>query len=241
MPNLIGGAGDLFREIDTDLSTILPHLEEPAETATPTGIISLEARQLVAKAAEIFCEVIGNNHGGNGFSPKRIADVIAERVPDLQFRGDENIGFTIVPGVERISPLDIPRHLVLAYIDFARASLKELQQLGHYHVGATVTDTNGAEWVLPAEYAQVWAPDKGPFKDDFGLVWSGKDKRVHVHTAQDGIRVAPHGSYDDYSVMARLPEDQKSTLPQFYIGPYYGGVDMRSRTFPEIRQLSKIR
>jgi len=234
-----------FREIDQDLAPFLEALDRnKAVIRTPKDIISLEARAMVVAVEQRFTKFM--REMGDTFNILDLVKVIEADVSGVKFDShplDERIGFFTVPGVtERIHSEDLKRRLVLPYIDFEGASEEALASLGHYHIGARVLDANGQERVLHGEYADTWASgiEGISFEDPAGLVWSDLDGRLKIHSHRDGVRIGPHGTYDNYAAVKSLGGLEKTAkgTPQFYLSAYYGGIDMRATQFPAVRYLT---
>lgn len=234
--------GGLFGEIDRDLGPFLEALDAGADAPrTPTDIITPEARQLVVDASLAYRRAVRDAlSSGRKPTPAQLMQEVTREMPQVKFQGDGKIGFFVVPGVNKIDPDDVKRNLVVAGIDFDEAEAAALARLGHYHVGALTMDGNRRERYLPGEYADTWDTERDG-RPDVGLYWADLDHRHHAHRPHDGIRVGQHGSYDDYTAVTRHDGGAVRGVnpPSFYVGAYWGGIDMKSQVYPDIRRLGE--
>lgn len=242
--------GRFFERIDADLAPFLETLDEGKDNPrTPVDIISNEAREMLERCEHAFANAILDtprvervnllNPRRGVLKSKRFAEYIEDEVPGVKFSGSENVGFFVVPGVQtKLHPDDVRRPLVVTRIDFTRASREELA-MNHFHVGAEALGKNGKTAILPAEYAEVWRFVGGLPNRLNGLVWGDENGELKTHFTSDKIRVAEHGSRDNYDAISDLsPEERfEKQTPEWYFGAYWGGIDMRSPTCPKIKTL----
>lgn len=232
----------LFEAIDHDLGRFLLALDKDRGTPrTPTDIITAEAREALSAVWQAYEQVVATCVNGKAPSPAIIANEMQSNVPGVTFQGpSEHVQFAVIPGVNPLFDGDVRRNLVVAAIDFESAGIRDLQSLQHFHVGAAAQGQDGNDVILPAEYAQVWMPQKGTGKmlygESNGLTWSESDGRLQVHRQSDGIRIEPHGSYDNYAAYKTMACGVEDKAPKWYFGAYWGGVDMKGRQYPNIRR-----
>lgn len=225
----------IFYSIDTHLNPFLRVLDanKGVEPRTSLDIIPSESREIVTAIRLVFDSVADENaRRGGKPSPKDIINEIESKVPGVKFAGNENVGFYIVPGINKISDEDIKRNLVIASLNFDKGTAEELA-IGHFHIGA-----KAGRHELPGEFTEVWRSPK-MLKRTAGLVWADAEGNLETHFRHEGIRIGMHGSRDDYSAVAKLSEEERDDqdIPNFYFGPYWGGVDMRSQVCPPIKTL----
>lgn len=143
---------------------------------------------------------------------------IEAEVEGVEFRGNDHVGFFVVPGVT-VMEGDGRRNLVIAYIDWEHSTPEELTELEHFHVGRPG---------ITAEIADVWAiPDVST-----GLVWADHTRPelgIQTHFPENGLRMMVHGSHDGYSAISELPDHEKEGMPKVYFGPYWGRISKREQ------------